>query len=162
MKPVLNIRFIGQSITEFMVQESFEKTFKQNIKAFGSFIAVVNDFDPRSARDSTDKELEAYARTRFAAACHKIINSETTSEQVKTFFEAYAQSNEHVKKAYQTLVKGKSPLVQATEIVETRKDAQDSVMIDYHDTPYPLTTRNTLMTVLEKSQDITRTVTSCS
>ena len=88
------------------------------MKGFGTFIEVVDNFDPRSARDSNDKELKNYARTRFAVACHRIINSETTSEQVKTFFEAYAHSNDHVKQAYQTPVKGKKPLVETNEIVE--------------------------------------------
>ena len=79
MKPILSIRFIGRSVTEFMILEDFEKQFKRKISAFGDFITIIDHFDPRSAKNTEDHELMKHACNRFVESCSRIIDSEKTS-----------------------------------------------------------------------------------
>ena len=111
MKPILNIRFIGRSITEFMISEEFENQFKRKISSFGNFITVIEDFDPRAAKNVNDRELMDHARNRFVESCSRVINSENASPKVKEFYKSFVESNDQVKKAYSKLRKQKDNLI---------------------------------------------------
>ena len=117
IKPILNIRFIGRSVTEFMILEDYERQFKRKINSFGDFIKVIDDFDPREGKNSQDRELMDHARNRFVESCARIINSESSSPQVKEFYQSFVESNEHVKKAYSRFRKQKYNAINSSSVV---------------------------------------------